>query len=279
MEDNIEFVTCKICGAKRRILTQHLLKKHNLSKYEYEFKYNSPIICKERQLIQLERNKELNEKLSTDPYYIDLMKEVRHKNGSLPQVIKVVNEGRERYQNSEEGKKRNSEIMINNHKFNDMQNKATVGKLNSEKFHKQESEQMSNLLHDKWSDEEWKSNHLSKMFDGSKKIYEDINNNEVEFRSSWELSLHNYLVSHNINYEYESIKIKYKSTDSKIHNYYPDFYIPDLNLILEVKPNMYTSNKINQIKKQVAIDSGYNFKFITENELKDLNSFFHNLKF
>lgn len=279
MEDNIEFVTCKICGAKRRILTQHLSKKHNLSKYEYESKYNSPIVCKERQLIQLERNKELNEKLSTDPYYIDLMKEVRHKNGSLPQVIKVVNEGRERYQNSEEGKKRNSEIMINNHKFNDMQNKATVGKLNSEKFHKQESEQMSNLLHDKWSDEEWKSNHLSKIFDGSKKVYEDINNNEVEFRSSWELSLHNYLVSHNINYEYESIKIKYKSTDSKIHNYYSDFYIPDLNLILEVKPNMYTSNKINQIKKQVAIDSGYNFKFITENELKDLNSFFHNLKF
>ena len=48
-------------------------------------------------------------------------------------------------------------------------------------------------------------------------------------------------------------------------------------MILEVKPNMFTSNKINQIKRKVAIEAGYKFRFVTEKELSDLNSFFHNM--
>ena len=34
----------------------------------------------------------------------------------------------------------------------------------------QELEFMTNLLKEKWKDEEWKKKHLAKMFDGSKKV-------------------------------------------------------------------------------------------------------------
>lgn len=276
MEDNVKFVVCRICGKKGRVLTNHLKLKHNLYRRDYEKLYNSPAVCYERQLIQMERNKLLNDKLSTDPYYIDLMRKVRSSNGKLPQVKEALQNGHKIYCSSEVGKIRNSEIMRNNHKYLDMQNKATKGKLNSRKFHEQKSQHMTNILNKKWEDKEWKSKHLKKMFDGSKKSYVDCNGNSVELRSSYELQLYNYLISSNIKFEYESIEIKYISTDNKQHVYTPDFYLSDYNLILEVKPKIYTTNKINQIKRKICIDLGYNFLFITENELSDLNCYFHN---
>lgn len=279
MEDNIKFVVCRICGKKGRILTNHLKIKHNLSRKEYESQYNSPAVCYERQLIQIERNKLLNDKLSTDPYYIDLMKKVRSANGKLPQVQEALQNGKKVWSSSEEGRLRNSEIMKDLHLNHNIQKKATEGKLKSKKFHNQKSQHMTNVLNEKWKDEEWKSEHLRKMFDGSRKSYVDCNGNSVELRSGYELQLYNYLVSKGIRFEYESIEIKYISTDNKQHVYNPDFYLPDYNLILEVKPKMYTTNKINQIKKQVCINAGYKFLFITENELSDLNCYFHNKVF
>lgn len=56
-------------------------------------------------------------------------------------------------------------------------------------------------------------------------------------------------------------KIKY--LDGNIERtYYPDFYIPETNTIYEVK-SKYTLNKnkkINEIKFQAVVDSGYNFE-------------------
>lgn len=199
--ENIEYVVCKICGKKGRVLTDHLHRKHNLSRKEYEDKYKSPAVCYERQLIQIEKNKELNKMLATDPYYVDLMKKVRHRNATLPQVIEARKLGDKRYK--------------------------------------------------------------------------DIKGNTVKLRSSLELTLYNYLIETNLKFEYETIRIVYSISD-KEYVYIPDFYLPDYNMILEVKPYIYTDNKKNICKKQATIQAGYKFLFVTERELKDLNSFFHN---
>ena len=276
MEDNIKYVTCKICGKKGRILTNHLKKKHNISRRDYEEKYNSPAVCYERQLIQIERNKLLNNKLSSDPYYIELMKKVRKENGNNPKVQRALQDGHIRYVNSEEGRSRNSEIMKNNHKYNDIQRKATEGKLKSKLFHDVHSEFLRNQNIKRFSDEEYKKKHMKKLFDSSKKEYICNDGEIVKLRSSYEFSLYKYLKSKNIEFEYENIRITYEC-DSKTHEYIPDFYLPEYNLILEVKPHMYTTNKVNQIKKEACIQSGYKFLFVTERELKDLNSFFHDM--
>ena len=271
-KENIDYVVCKICGTKKRIITQHLRCKHNMTKEEYIEKYNSPVVCKARQDIQVERNKELNKMLSTDPYYVELMKQVRHRNALLPQVIEAKLVKWNEYLHSELNAERTRQRMLDPY----YQNLCTQGKLKSQKFHDQKSEQMKELSNKNWSNDEWKENHLKKMYDGNKKEYTDVFGNKVFFRSEWELKLHEYLISNEINYEYESLEIKYVYS-GKEHKYFPDFYIESLNLVLEVKPQMFLNNNVNQIKRQATMLAGFNFKFVTEKELKDLNSFFHNL--
>ncbi len=59
-------------------------------------------------------------------------------------------------------------------------------------------------------------------------------------------------------------KIWYIDNDGKKHIYFPDFYIPKDNLIIEVKSD-YTYNKdleVNLLKKEAVIDSGYNYRFM-----------------
>lgn len=89
-----------------------------------------------------------------------------------------------------------------------------------------------------------------------------------KFRSSWELKFAQLLDTKDINYTYEELKIKYYDSElNKERTYYPDFYVRKDNLILEVKPK-YLVESINvQDKKKACLKLGYNYKFITEDEL------------
>lgn len=65
--------------------------------------------------------------------------------------------------------------------------------------------------------------------------------------------------------------IKYYFEDKK-HYYHPDFYLPNLNLIIEIKSS-YTYNfdlERNLAKKEYSLKSGYSFIFIID---KDYNEF------
>ena len=45
-QENIDFVTCQICGFKGRQLISHLTRIHNIGKVEYQKLYNNaPLIC------------------------------------------------------------------------------------------------------------------------------------------------------------------------------------------------------------------------------------------
>ena len=62
------------------------------------------------------------------------------------------------------------------------------------------------------------------------------------------------------------LKIFYVENNKK-HRYYPDIFIPEENLILEVKSQWtYNSQRkwynTNLLKKQACLDAGYNFKFM-----------------
>lgn len=65
--------------------------------------------------------------------------------------------------------------------------------------------------------------------------------------------------------------IRYVQNGS-IHRYFPDIYLPNHNLIIEVK-STYTfgiSNEKNLLKKQACLDAGYNFRFMIFNGRKNL---------
>jgi hypothetical protein len=67
--------------------------------------------------------------------------------------------------------------------------------------------------------------------------------------------------------------IQYKLNEN-IHYYHPDFYLPEYNLIVEVKSS-YTYNLYldkNRAKKEYSIKSGFNFIFIIDKDYSQLES-------
>jgi len=100
--------------------------------------------------------------------------------------------------------------------------------------------------------------------------------NGIYYRSSYELKLIEYCFNNGIKIEpaeQKIFRIKYKDENGKTRFYYPDFYLPDYNIIVEVKPLSLLSNERVILKADAAMKE-YDYVLITEEELKDLDSVF-----
>lgn len=279
--ENEKYVICKICGKRGRNLSLHIKKKHNLTKHEYEEKYKSSVICGELHKSMSDRGKEWNKRLNSDPELSEKCKKARQQAIKLPQVRSAQRDYMRKWLNSKEGKEWNRKNMKYTKQLyggeEAFQALATEGKKQSKLFHDVHSKIATELMVKLHQNKEWEKQLVKKAFDGSKKSYIDIEGNEVYLRSSYELTLHNYLISNKITHSYESVQISYTLDSGKVHTYIPDFYLPEKNILLEVKPKTYVNNKINQIKHNASIEAGFIHLFVTEKQLKDLNSFFYNV--
>ena len=95
-----------------------------------------------------------------------------------------------------------------------------------------------------------------------------IEYNGIMLDSSWEVELAKRLDEQHIKWERPG-PIKWIDEDGSIHNYFPDFFLPDYNLYLDPKnPHAYKvqEKKINQLKKQLT-----NLIFLTT--LEDIQKF------
>jgi hypothetical protein len=92
------------------------------------------------------------------------------------------------------------------------------------------------------------------------------NNKKVYYRSSYELNYCKQLDEIKIDYDMESLRIKYFDTQvNKKRIAVPDFYLIDENMIVEIK-STYTLNIQNMKDKFKAYESlGYKTKLIVEN--------------
>ena len=66
--------------------------------------------------------------------------------------------------------------------------------------------------------------------------------------------------------------------DGKLHYYHSDFYLPEYNLIVEIKSSYtyeYELNK-NLSKKEYSIKNGYNFLFVIDKNYDDLENIIFN---
>ena len=105
----------------------------------------------------------------------------------------------------------------------------------------------------------------------SKFIYKD----GTYMRSTWELKVAEFLDSQNVEWKYEGVCIHYINPKSaKKCRYYPDFYLPQYNLVIEVKPLELCHEERIVAKKEATKACGYKFKFLTEVELENLEEFF-----
>lgn len=91
------------------------------------------------------------------------------------------------------------------------------------------------------------------------------NNKQVYYRSSYELKYMKELDEQRVNYEVEFLRIKYFDTQkNKYRVAIPDFYLPEINEIIEIK-SYHTYIPINMKDKFKAYrELGYNCKCILE---------------
>lgn len=76
-----------------------------------------------------------------------------------------------------------------------------------------------------------------------------------------------------IEWDYETLQFEYFTNDGKSHNYYPDFYLRDLDLILEVKPKHEIELEVNQLKFSSVVSCGRNIMYITQDDIVNIDTF------
>lgn len=92
----------------------------------------------------------------------------------------------------------------------------------------------------------------------------------LNYQSTYELDLIKFCESRDIKIE-NGPSLEYLC-DNISHTYHSDFYLPEYNLICEVKSS-YIYNKeiiINESKRKYSIISGYNFLFVIDKNYDDL---------
>lgn len=100
---------------------------------------------------------------------------------------------------------------------------------------------------------------------------------ELYFRSSYEFIFIKFCKDNCIEIECaanQKWRVRY-SKDDKLHFYYPDFYLPQFDVIIEIKPLSRLNEKSNILKIEAARRT-YHEKFVvlTENDLINLNEHF-----
>ena len=111
---------------------------------------------------------------------------------------------------------------------------------------------------------------------GKRHEYKTKDGRILSLKSFTECRTAKFLELNNFKFEYESIEVPYVAPwDSRVHKYFPDFYLPDYNLLIEVKPWNVQQDKVVLAKRDAAISLGYKFLFVSDGNLsryKDLIS-------
>ena len=97
------------------------------------------------------------------------------------------------------------------------------------------------------------------------------------YRSSYELTFIKYCIENNIKIvsaETKEFRVRYLKEDKgTYHYYYPDFYLPEYDMLIEVKPLSMLDVNYN-MDKILAGMKKFPLSMVTEDELGDLDMFF-----
>lgn len=88
-----------------------------------------------------------------------------------------------------------------------------------------------------------------------------------EFRSSWEAKVDLFLDHIGLEWQYEPETFELGNG----RRYTPDFFIPSMNLFIEVKPNRLVPE--DNLRSSAVKSCGYGFKYLTEKNWKEAQTF------
>jgi len=105
----------------------------------------------------------------------------------------------------------------------------------------------------------------------ARKFIAEKNGKKIIFRSSWEKEVAEFLDKNNINWEFEPFMVEFEDSQTKENHFtLPDFFIPKLGTIIEVKSDkefnsQKTIDKIKGIK-----EFGFNFILIGRKQINQI---------
>lgn len=271
---NIDFVTCPLCGHRGIRIYKHIKIKHDMSVEEFRIKFpNCPTTSDSlRKRIKDNTKKSLNEES-----VVAKRKEFR----SSKEGREMASRNAAKMWTYPESVRRRNEIVSKRMKelwsdpvFHENQSKRIKEATNTEEVHKKHHDRLVR----QWEDKDYRihiTECVDRQFDSSNlgvlNEYTDIDGKKVMFRSSWELSVHNILLELGIEHLYEVRKfIKWFPVEGKLLIYRPDFYIPSVDMFLEVKPYKFQSDKINLMKRDMVLEEGCRIEYVGDSEYNDV---------
>lgn len=110
--------------------------------------------------------------------------------------------------------------------------------------------------------------HIDRMFQSYHwEKYRSVDGFEVNMRSSYEVKLAKSLSMIGLNFEYETKVYPYTKKDGTIHNYIVDFYINDLDLLIEVKPESHVEDEYVEVKLKAVRDMNLNIIMLNDSDI------------
>lgn len=130
----------------------------------------------------------------------------------------------------------------------------------------------SDKLKEKWEDPEYRNSQSLRAYEQNKNQDSDFGKpfsgwckyKGVNFRSSWERDFAEQMDEASIEWVYEPRSFSYTSYEGILSNYLVDFYLPDLEVYVEIKAPYYLDNN-TELKLQAVKDEGYKIMFFDEN--------------
>lgn len=146
----------------------------------------------------------------------------------------------------------------------------------SEKSKNYWSKESSRLKQSKASKSNWKNpEYVERVTKGYNMFhYTTKSGDTIYLRSSYEWKVCKYLEDSDIRFKYQMSGYKY-IFEGVEHTYWPDFFLIDLGLILEVKPESFVDNPLVQEKYNAVKECGDNIIFVSEKDLDSIESFLH----
>jgi len=137
----------------------------------------------------------------------------------------------------------------------------------SDERRKEKSDQMKQVSYELHNSDKYKATRavIYKNRYGNPKKFRKNDGSVIGCRSKLEWDIALFLSQNNIEFEYETLQIKYVSPkDGRVHQYIPDYYLKTYNLIIEGKYSNEKDLPTVISKKDAAEKCGYKFIFVDE---------------
>lgn len=250
--------TCPICGKSGlNLLMTHVTKSHKITKEEFIKSYPNVRMSSDSE--KSRKSKQVSERNKRDwqnKEYRDYHTEINRQNGikvmSNPDNLRNFLEKAQVALHSEEVLKKRSETMTHR---------------NLENWKNKEYIEFRKICSSKTMKRQWKEDH-NKMMENHFFGFKTYLYNGVYYKSSWEVDFAKLLDSAGIEFIYEDTTKLSEWVDEnlKSHTYHPDFYLPEYDVLFEIKPD-YKANTYETVSKiQSSKDAGYKIFLFTESD-------------